>query len=115
METRSWPPVGRSHWPHSAWGKLFGGKLSDWDLSFACAGEWEKKFLPLQVEKDKLNSRRPIELMWYIVEYSEMYMSCVVESGIEIVAGIQNGDNGKETGVDILESGCDFKGKCELF
>ena len=48
--------------------------------------------------------------MWYIIEYSEM--PCVVESGIEIVAGIQNGDNGKE---EILESGCDFKGKCELF
>ena len=31
---------------------------------------------------------------------------------VEIVARLQNGDNGKEDGV---ESGCDFKGKCELF
>ena len=51
-------------------------------------------------------------LFWIYLNSCMIYrrVLCAVESEIvEIVARLPNGDDGKE------ESGCDFKGKCELF
>ena len=62
METRSWPPVGRSHWLARV-GKLFGGKLLETRNVFLLA-QWEKskkklemkKLLTVKVDKVELNS-----------------------------------------------------------
>ena len=41
METRSWPPLGRSHCPRV--GKLFGGKLIDRNVFYFQESGWKKK------------------------------------------------------------------------
>ena len=50
--------------------------------------------------------------MCYIVEYSEMYI--LLSLKLKLLLGFKMVIMAKRA-VEILKSGCDFKGKCELF